>query len=270
MTTASPIGPEVIHIVARTRTATCALRSMPAAPPVWHHGHGAPAASPESLIVVDLPDLPADITAQAVLPPACRCPVIVVIGAEKVHPSWLQALVTDRIEVVTCNAGCSGIHACAPLVASLSRTLSGCLPLLVPEKVIGADRLLAEFPDAVAVLCRHPWTVRKPRDLALALNVGRRRLKRRALSLGCARIEHLRVRIRLAILTSLAPMQRLRALGTAGIDDASNFRRQLERARRGSPQLFTACGGLALTTSGSKPDPPAWPELREHTSPPRQ
>jgi hypothetical protein len=92
----------------------------------------------------------------------------------------------------------------------------------------------------VAIVCAHPWLVRRPRDLADLSHTSLRILKLDCLNLGFTRVEHFIVYVRAIAYEQLVArgLSARDARRISGFSDPSNMRRHLRRALRRSPDVL--------------------------------
>lgn len=201
---------------------------------------------PADVLVLDLEDLPARLTAQALIPLAARAQVVLVSGDRDVAAGWLQLAADHTVVIEACPAaererGCPRV---VSRVLKLARSLD---PRVLAHAVLAARPVwVQELEAQVQAICADPWGLRRPAQLAVATERPMRVLRARCAAAGNERVEHFITEVRLAIREHAIERLGLRAGRAdllAGIADRSNGRRQAKRARRG---LADRLGGGAL------------------------
>jgi hypothetical protein len=111
----------------------------------------------------------------------------------------------------------------------------------VARRVLDEEPSLQPVASLVMTICKDPWAIRRPRDLADATGITVRSLRESCVGVGFQRIEHLIISVRMVALEVLIRDRRLPlpvAKGHVGISNVTNARRQIQRARHGSVRAF--------------------------------
>lgn len=135
-----------------------------------------------------------------------------------------------------------------PLATAVVQHLAGPGPDHIERLVLAKEPVLASVRALVHTICERPWQVRHPTDLAAAGGWSLRQVRRMLEPLGFTRVEHFITYVRCVACKQLIAqrsMSRRVAEHLTGIVDRSNLRRQLDRARHGSPRA-SACGPTRL------------------------
>ncbi len=195
------------------------------------------------MVVVDLDSFPPHLDPAWVGHFSERAAVLVVASDHAVRSAWLLWATTRLVQVTIC-AEETGY---ASAVAAVKRHFSG------PPAAALIERLATRYPDLtpaadmIAALYAEPCAIRRPAQMARALDCAVNAVHARSQALGFARGEHLLTALRAALYRCLVeyfrkPKSVARSL--AGIADPSNFQRQLRRARHSG----SAVAAQLLTT----------------------
>ncbi len=253
---AGSVIPPAIHVLARSSAgAFHALEAeLPSAVPLCHWESMPPRhrVAQGDLLIVDLDDLPPGM-GPGTLWRDGRAGVYLwlVTGDRPVAAGWLRLVYGGAAAVLHCPQ-MARLGGYAPLVAEVQVLLGEHGPLELARDVVRRAPILRRVEHLVEAVCRCPWEVRRPRDLARAVGVDPSQLRQLCRRVGFARIEHLIVFVRAAMLEVLGRRSRVSrrlARHLAGVADPSNLRRQLSRARSGSVEAFASLREQVLVIS---------------------
>lgn len=233
----------VIHLVATSKVPLLPLlsRALSTASVRWWTTVPLVAAMRAGdLLVIDLLDgglllQPADVARLST-----RGRAFLVTGTNRIAPEWLEISGHERVQVLRC-PGCPASERFINLVAAIEAEIRGPAGDQIATYVLNREPRFAAVRDLVRVICERPWETRRPVALA-ALTKTRLPALRHALGgLGFRRVEHFMVAVRLIAFEEIVsrhrvPAQRIRRM--VGLIDPANVRRQLQRARAGSPGAF--------------------------------
>lgn len=162
---------------------------------------------------------------------ACGCPCAMCLDfCDAVPASWLGPMTAHNIAVLVASA--IGTSALDLAISWLENVLIGPWAAEFERYLLEKEPVLESVSFVIATLLSHPWQVRHPRDLVAITDTSRYALKARSRAAGFRRVEHLLLHVRwraLGYLRTEKHMPSWRARLLVGIDDTSNFRRQLER-----------------------------------------
>lgn len=165
--------------------------------------------------------------------------VVVAARGQPVDSDWLTAVVHERVTLIVLDQ--AGLRRWNPLLETLDRLLLLRQPVAdLTSVILMRHPWLTPISDLVEVILAYPWEIRRARDLARLSSHTLEILKRRCGQLGMARVEHMITITRwvaYAYLTIDRELPKWRARLLVGIANASNFKRQLERARRYTTHL---------------------------------
>jgi hypothetical protein len=203
------------------------------------------AVGPGDLVVLDLADSPEPADPERLRVLIGHTHLYVVVGSNPIQPVWLALLASGaqaRIPITIVECGPqerSGRY--RVLVSRLLGRLRGPSGDELAQLVLQGERFFAPAEALVRMICRDPWGVRRPRDLAAAAGMSDDSLRGSCGNLGFTRVEHFMTAVRIVALELLvrerqSPLPLARRL--VGISSPTNARRQLQRARRRSARAF--------------------------------
>jgi hypothetical protein len=231
-----------VHVLATAGSAAVALcralkpkvvaRHWAAAPPVHE-------VRPGDVVVVDLTDAHHPVDPSRLQPLLGRGTVCLIPGDAPISPHWLDLASQPGVHVLSASSRQTG----DATVAELLRLVQGPTGRRVAELVLNAEPTLRFVEPLVEVLCGEPWSIRRPRDLALRSGMTLDAVRRQCGELGFTRVEHFIICVRLLAYSELVarehlPIRTARAL--AGFGDPSNMRRHAQRAASRSPIVVRA------------------------------
>jgi hypothetical protein len=215
----------------RALTSKVNARHWAAAPPAHE-------VRPWDVVVVDLTNPRAAIEPRR-LQPLVGCATLCLLpGNAPINPHWLDFASQPGVQVLT-----------ASWREGLLRLIQGPGGDRIAELVLDAEPALDPLKPLVEAVCRDPWSIRRPRDLAVRTQMSLAALRRQCAELGFMRIEHFILCVRLLAYHELVATERLpirTARDLAGFDDPSNMRRHAHRAARRSPMVERALHSSAL------------------------
>ena len=195
-------------------------------------------SSPLDLIVVDFANLPSQASAHEALIWAQGDAFWALVGSRPLMPEWIPVLRHSGVHVISISQATLDIRELSMALREVvCRT--GCDSLV--DLVLRAEPFLKRLEPAVHAILANPWTLRRPRDLASYLEMGFADLRSLCRSVGFRRVEHLLIAVRMIAFEQLVARAGTTvriAREAVGIDDPSNARKQLNRARRYSRTAF--------------------------------
>jgi hypothetical protein len=229
-----------VHVIGGSRGGAClALRvALPGRFSVRHCESLAEvgAARPGDIAVVDLSDTGPRVRTKDIAVLARGGAAFIVCGDAPVDPAWLTFVSERRVAVVqrsgTADAGYG------PLIAALVEATRRRPKEELTRRILSLNPALDPAANLVKAIAENPWKVRHPRDLARVASIRFRSVRVLARAAGFKRVEHLITVVRQAIIEETASVDglpRAACMWVAGVTDYSNHRRQLARARVGSP-----------------------------------
>jgi len=212
---------------------------------VWHAMPASAQVELGSLLVVDVdalgPALPRDLDAFV-----ARAGVVLVLGEHPIPSAWADLLRDQALGAVRVDQAARR-RDYRPVVTLILERLRGPPAAAIAAMVLNREPTLRPLKSCVEALCEGPWQVRRPKDLAHHVHTTLGVLKRRCHAVGFARVEHFILSVRMVAYEQLLAQMRLtpaHARTLVGFtDDASNVRRQVRRAIRGSPGAAHALSG---------------------------
>lgn len=187
---------------------------------------------PEDVVLVDLPELPEGFDGLA-LEPILRAHQIWLVTDERpVWGGWLE-LSRSVARVIYSNRNHPD-QLYRRIVGDLLLYLAAWEPTSLAACAVQLDPRLRRAVGLVTKLLEHPWEIRRPNQLAESSGMSMRRLKKQSIECGFDRVEHLITCARFAAAQALIrdrPCSASAARRIVGVEDPSNFRRQLGRAR---------------------------------------
>ncbi len=201
------------------------------------------------LLVIDLEDGARSPDPRQWLPLFTHLEIWLVCESDTVSAHWLDAARLPNVHLVHCD-GIERAAGLQSLTASLLQRVAGPGAAAIAALVLAREPGLAEAEPLVRAVSERPWEVRHPAQLSAAAGTSSSAAKRMIKALGFARGEHFITYVRWVIFEQLVGVKRLRvplARRLAGIGDPSNLRRQMERARRGSPRALQRLKALGAS-----------------------
>jgi hypothetical protein len=244
-------SPVAVHVVSRHRGGLAASIEAAGGTSVCiRHWSTLPAGAgidTGDVVVLDLVDDPVEPARPHLVALTDRVVVIGAVGDAPVSGQWLTLRGGERIEFVYCDreARHSGY---GPAIAALARHLGAPADEELACAVLRRAPELAPVSTLVQALCRNPWAIRRPVELAATAGLTRRSVANELNHIGFRRIEHFVTTVRSLMLEVLREEFGSRgraALLRAGVDDSSNHRRQVIRAVRST--AAGKCLRLVLT-----------------------
>jgi len=148
---------------------------------------------PGDLVVVDLNDRGATVEPRLLQPLLERATLCLIPGDVAVSPQWLELAAQPRVHVLSMSARRTG----DVTVAELLRLIQGPSGGRVAELVFETEPALRFVQPLVEAVCNDPWSIRRPRDLALRTRMTLDVVRRQCVDLGFNRIEHFIICVRL-------------------------------------------------------------------------
>ena len=204
----------------RALTSKVNARHWAAAPP-------AQAVRPWDVIVVDLTNPHAAVEPRRVRPLLGCATLCLLPGNAPIHPHWLDFASQPGVQVLSTSWR-----------DELLRLIQGPGGDRIADLVLDAEPGLDPLKPLVEAVCRDPWSIRRPRDLALRSRMRLDAVRRQCAELGFKRIEHFIICVRLLAYSELVAKEHLsirNARALAGFSDPSNMRRHAQRASMRSP-----------------------------------
>lgn len=224
-----------VHLLGPTGS-TCATLCRALKPDVsarqWAGAPRPHEVRPGDVVVVDLTNSLATIEPRG-LQPLVGCATLCLLpGNAPINPHWLDFASQPGVQVLTTSWR-----------DALLRLIQGPGGDRIAELVLDAEPALDPLKPLVAAVCRDPWLIRRPRDLAVRSRMTLGALRRQCARLGFTRVEHFIICVRLLAYSELVaterfPIRTARAL--AGFSDPSNMRRHAHRAAAHSPMVGRA------------------------------
>jgi hypothetical protein len=190
------------------------------------------------IVIIDLTDPHQSLEPLRVHHLLGRATLCLLPGEAPINPQWLDLAAQPDVHVLAPTSRKTG-----DTVTEVFRLLKGPSGSKVAELVLRAEPALRPVQDLVEAVCLDPWSVRRPRDLAVRCRKTLATIRRQCTDLGFTRIEHLIICVRLLAQTELVATERLplsTARTLAGISDPSNMRRHAQRAAQRSPMVERA------------------------------
>ncbi len=194
---------------------------------------------PGDLVVIDLTDRHASLEPRGLQPLLGRVTLCLIPGDTPINPHWLDIASQPGVQVLSASSRRLGDVTATELL----RLVQGPSGRRVADLVLNAEPALRFVQPLVEALCQDPWSIRRPRDLALQSRAPLDAVRRQCAELGFNRIEHFIICVRLLAYSELVatehlPLRTARAL--AGFGDLSNMRRHAHRAALRSPMVGRA------------------------------
>jgi hypothetical protein len=187
-------------------------------------------------IVVDLLEENPTVDAASVNRLPKSLTLLLVTGDRRIDPEWIEVAVQSNARLVRWRH--ESPRELITEIELAAHTISG---MEIAQLVTEREPAFKGLEALVVSVCEHPWEVRHPKDLALASGFRFQRIRNMCQTRGFHRVEHFIVAVRMVALEGLIGPQRVPsgiAQMLVGISDATNARRQLRRARSGSPGAF--------------------------------
>lgn len=205
---------------------------------VVHPGRIAVMVGPADLVVVDAQrEMEIDWTRVLGSDPDQYPPTWVLVAERAIPVGWIRVLKAPVVHLLQIDPT-DDRRGVRGLVQELLGRLQGPSTTELARAITAQVPILTELESLIELICRKPWTIRRPRDLAIARVASHASIRRECRNAGFVRIEHFIHSVRLLCLEQLVSRYRVpyvRALSLAGLEDPSNLRRQLKRAIQGSP-----------------------------------
>lgn len=200
---------------------------------------GPSAVAVNELVIVDLTATHSPVQPQTVTALLDRVEVWLAVGVAPVDPGWVDRARHARVRVIRVGTGGAG-HLYDALISGLLERYRWPTCQIDAVRILTLEPSLRPAEPYVAVLCAHPWLVRRPRDLADVAHTSLRTLKLDCLALGFTRIEHFIIYVRAIAYEQLVArgLSSRDARRLSGFSDPSNMRRHLRRAMRRSPDAL--------------------------------
>lgn len=205
---------------------TVHVRDWAAAPPAHEVRTG-------DVVVVDLTYPQPPVEVRSLLALLGRATLCLVPSDSPISPNWLDIASQPGVHVLRGRTG-------DETVTQVLRMVQGPSGGRIADLVLSAEPLLCSVKSLVEAVCVDPWSIRRPRDLALRCRMSLAALKRQCVSVGFARVEHCILCIRLLAYEQLVVVEHLpvrTARVLAGFGDPSNMRRHAHRAALRSPMI---------------------------------
>lgn len=206
----------------------------------WEAAPGPSSVLATDVLVVDLLDTVSAIRPAAIYALVDRVTLWLVTGESQIDPAWLEIASNNRTTVIRCNPKRPG-NVFEPVAAALREYLRGPSAERLAALTLGREPFLAPAAKLVRAICSHACQIRRPSDLARIAGAHPERVRRTCFQLGFTRVEHFITCVRMITLEQLVVEERLPldlARRQVGIDDPSNMRRQLDRARHRSSEAW--------------------------------
>jgi hypothetical protein len=233
-----------VHVLATAGSAAVALcralkskvdaRHWAAAPPVHE-------VRPGDLVVVDLSDPHPPVEPRALQPLLGRAALCLIPGNAPISPHWLDLAARPDVHVLGVSPGEGQTG--DTRVTDLLRLVQGPSGNRVADLVLSAEPTLRAVQSLVEAVCLDPWSIRRPRDLAMRTRTSLAAVRRQCMEMGFKRIEHFILCVRLLAYSQLVATEQLPiriARCLAGLGDPSNMRRHAHRAALHSPMVERA------------------------------
>lgn len=237
------VVPGTVHILSpadgpcatvwRGLQSTVQVRHWAAAPPAHE-------VRPGDVVVVDLTYPHHTVEARSLHVLLARATLCLIPGNSPISPQWLDLASRPDVHVLRI---ISGYGRTDVTMSEILRMVRGPAGSRVADLVLRAEPALRSVNSLVEAVCLDPWSIRRPRDLAVRCRMSLGALKRQCVSAGFVRVEHLILCIRLLAYEQLVVAERLpirTARVLAGFGDPSNMRRHAHRAAQRSPMVERA------------------------------
>ena len=222
--------PATVHLLGPAGSASATMCRTLESNVAARHWVTAPCAQevrPWDVVVVDLTNPHAAIDPRRLQPLLGAATLCLVPGNAPINPQWLDFASQPGVQVLT-----------ASWRDELLRLIQGPGGDRIAELVLDAEPALDPLTPLVRAVCRQPWAIRRPRDLAVRSRMTLGALRRECAQLGFRRVEHFIICVRLLAYRELVATERLpirTARELAGFSDPSNMRRHARRAAQHSP-----------------------------------
>lgn len=190
-------------------------------------------------MVVDLSDPHPSVEPGGLQALLARVTLCLLPGHALISPQWLDLAAQPGVHVLAARSRQTG----DATVTELLRLVEGPDGGRVADLVLSAEPALGPVHNLVKAVCLDPWSIRRPRDLAIRCRMSLPALKRQCVQVGFARIEHFIICVRLLAYEQLVVAEHLPtriARARAGFTDPSNMRRHAHRAAQHSPMVERA------------------------------
>jgi hypothetical protein len=205
----------------------------------WSSAPVGAAVKAGDVLVVDLMDGGPSLSPTVLVPLLPRAVAWLVTGTKPVGPDWLDLAGRPEVRVERCL--CRPGPESRALLATLDAYLRGPTGAQIGALVVEREPRFAAVQALVRILCERPWEARHPGQLAALAAVRPARLRSLARGVGCQRVEHFIIAVRMVAFEGLVTCQGIspaKARNLVGLADPSNAHRQLRRAQAGSPGVF--------------------------------
>ncbi len=178
-----------------------------------------------------------------------RATLCLIPGDRPISPHWLDLASQPGVHVLRGRTR-------DERVANLLCLVNGPSGSRLAGLVLNAEPALRELRSRVEAVCFDPWSIRRPRHLAVRCRMSLAAVKRQCVSVGFARVEHCILCIRLLAYKELVVVEHLpvrTARLLAGFDDPSNMRRHGKRAAGSSPLVGRVLEVLLANPAHARP-----------------
>lgn len=170
-----------------------------------------------------------------------RATLCLIPGEAPISPQWLDLASQPEVHVLSVHSRNKPTGDVT--LTEVLRLLQGPGGSRIADLVLSAEPALQSLRSLVEAVCIDPWSIRRPRHLAVRCRMSLAAVKRQCVSAGFARVEHCILCIRLLAYEQLVVVEQLpvrTARLLAGFDDPSNMRRHVRRAAGHSPLVARA------------------------------
>lgn len=185
------------------------------------------------VVVLDLVQLRTCASRRTMAELISRAKVVAVAREGNVSGGWLGLPGGDRIEWVFCDKH-QRVGGYGPVCAAVRGALGELSVDVLVSSILQRSPPLEPLADLVDAICRFPWLIRRPFELAMVMSFSRSALHRRVQQGGFQRVEHFITCVRnslVGIVREELGYSRAQAGLIAGVSDLSNHRRQVSRAK---------------------------------------
>ncbi len=230
----SPPGRPLANLYGALRP-TVHVRNWAAAPPPHEVRSG-------DFVVVDLTNPLPFVEVRSLDLLLRRATLCLIPGDSPISPHWLELASEHGVHVLR---GRTGDERVTRLLCLVHGPSGSC----IADLVLSAEPALRSLRSLVEAVCFDPWSIRRPRHLAVRCRMSLAAVKRQCVSAGFARVEHCILCIRLLAYKQLVVLEHLpvrTARLLAGFDDPSNMRRHGRRAAGRSPLVARVLEALPV------------------------
>jgi hypothetical protein len=230
-----------LHVLAGCRAGLCSALSIAFGPfahvKPWGVVPSFRAVRAGDLIVVHLNDpLPGVEPSSLEVFVSKRATLYLVLSDTLIAPAWVEIASAPEVRVLRCGTS-RGRVSYGGVVTELLERVRGPTGERIATLVLRTEPALRPVAPLVEMVCREPWRIRRPSDLAKWCAISLVELRRRCAEVGFARVEHFIICVRLVAyqqLVGAVPFPAATARLLAGFTDSSNLRRHTRRAARRS------------------------------------